>query len=70
MIKKFASGSQQDGRIYVRILFVPKKKIWDLFQVRLLRCGILPSSLQVLSLLVVSLAGLSRGVAPNLGFCD
>ena len=37
---------------------VPKKKSWDLFQVRLLRCGILPSSLRVLSLLLVSLAGL------------
>ena len=38
--------------------FVPKKKSWDLYQVRLLRCGILPSSLRVLSLLLVSLAGL------------
>ena len=26
MIKKYVTGSQQDGRIYVRILFVPKKK--------------------------------------------
>ena len=57
-IKKYVTGSQQDGRIYVRILFVSKKKSWDLHQVRLLRCGILPSSLRVLSLLLVSLAGL------------
>ena len=48
MIKKYVTGSQQDGRIYVRILFVPKKKSWDLYQVRLLHCGILPSSLRVL----------------------
>ena len=41
-----------------RILFVPKKKSWDLYQVRLLRSGILSSSLRVLSLLLVSLAGL------------
>ena len=53
-IKKYVTGSQQDGRVYVRILF----KSWDLYQVRLLRCGILPSSLRVLSLLLVSLAGL------------
>ena len=26
MIKKYVTGSQQDGRIYVRILFVPKKE--------------------------------------------
>ena len=52
------TGSQQDGRIYVRILLVPKKKSWDLYQVRLLHCGILPSSLRVLSLHLVSLAGL------------
>ena len=58
MIKKYVTGSQQDGRIYVRILFAPKKKSWDLFQVRLLHCGILPSSLRVLSLLLVFLAGL------------
>ena len=54
MIKKEVTGSQQDGRIYVRILFVPKNKSWDLYQVRLLYCGILPSSLLVLSLLLVS----------------
>ena len=39
--------------------FVPKKKSWDLHQVRLLRCGILPSSLRVLSFLLISLAGLN-----------
>ena len=38
--------------------FVPKKNSWDLHQVRLLRCGILPSSLRVLLLLLVSLTGL------------
>ena len=57
-IKKYVTGSQSDGRIYVRNFFVPKKKSWDLYQVRLLRSGILPSSLRVLSLLLVSLAGL------------
>ena len=35
-----------------------RKKSWDMYQVRLLRCGILPSSLRVLLLLLVSLAGL------------
>ena len=54
MIKKKVTGSQQDGRIYVRISFVPKNKIWDLQQERLLYCGILPSSLLVPSFLLVS----------------
>ena len=57
-IKKYVTGSQQRWKNYVRILFVPKKKSWDIYQVRLLRCGILPSSLRVLSLLLVLLAGL------------
>ena len=78
MIKKYVTGSQQDGRIYVlRILFVPKNKSWDLYQVRLLHRGILPSSLLMLSLLLVSRSSppgflascflfvISEGVAPN-----
>ena len=36
-IKKYVTDS------HARILFVPKKKSWDLCQVRLLLCGILPS---------------------------
>ena len=54
MIKKYVTGSQQDGRIYVRTTFAPKNKSWDLQQERLLFCGILPFSLLVLSFLLVS----------------
>ena len=74
--QKVRDGFSTKMEVLCTNFFVPKKKRWDLYQVRLFRCGILPSSLRVLLLLLVSLAGLpllascfffafSCGVAPN-----
>ena len=75
-IKKYVTGSQQRWKNYVRPFSYQRRKIGTIYQVRLLRCGFPPSSLRVLSLLLVSLAGSSPpgfllsfcyfcGVAPN-----
>ena len=80
-IKKYVTGSQQRWKNYVRIFSYQRRNVGTVYQVRLLRCGFLPSSLRVLSLLLVSLAGLhllascflfviSVALLRIRGFCD
>ena len=56
--QKVRDGFSTKMEVLCSNFFAPKTKSWDLYHVRLLRCGILPSSLRVLLLLLVSLAGL------------